>query len=94
VIDVTGFNDEQNWLDSAGHPHSDQLHLVERYRRLNANTLRFTVTIEDPKAHTRPWSTSLHLSCESGRGDHGILVHGERKRRDTYGRQIEFALRG
>jgi hypothetical protein len=41
----TGFNDEQSWLDSAGHPHGDQLHLVERYRRLNEKTMRYTVTI-------------------------------------------------
>jgi hypothetical protein len=34
VTDVTGFDDEQSWLDSAGNPHSDQLHLLERYRRL------------------------------------------------------------
>ncbi len=58
VIDVTGFNDQESWLDSAGHPHSDQLHLTERYRRLNSTTMRYTVTIEDPKAYTKPWSTS------------------------------------
>jgi hypothetical protein len=66
VIDVTGFNDEQSWLDSAGHPHSDQLHLLERYRRLNANTMRYTVTIEDPKAYTRPWSTSYIYRVNPG----------------------------
>ena len=66
VIDVTGFNDEQSWLDSTGHPHSDQLHLVERYRRLNANTMRFTVTIEDAKAYTRPWSTSYIYRVNPG----------------------------
>ena len=58
VIDVTGFNDEQSWLDSAGHPHSEQLHLVETYRRLNRDQLRYTVTIDDPKTYTRPWTTS------------------------------------
>ena len=51
VIDVTGFNDEQSWLDSVGHPRSDQPHLVERYRLLNENKLRLTVTIDDPKAY-------------------------------------------
>ena len=66
VIDVTGFSDEQSWLDSAGHPHSDQLHLLERYRRLNANTMRYTVTIEDPKAYARPWSTSYIYRVNPG----------------------------
>lgn len=66
VIDVTGFNDEQSWLDSAGHPHSEQLHLLERYRRLNVNTMRYTVTIEDPKAYTHPWSTSYIYRVNPG----------------------------
>ncbi len=66
VIDVTGFNDEQSWLDSSGHPHSEKLHLVERYRRLNANTMRFTVTIEDPVAYTQPWSTSYIYRVQPG----------------------------
>jgi hypothetical protein len=66
VIDVTGFNDEQSWLDSSGHPHSHQLHLLERYRRLNENTLRYTVTVENPKAYTRPWSTSYIYRVSPG----------------------------
>jgi hypothetical protein len=66
VIDVTGFNDEQSWLDSSGHPHSDQLHLLERYRRLNENTLRYTVTVEDPKAYARPWTTSYIYRVRPG----------------------------
>lgn len=44
--------------DSAGRPHSEPLHWVERYRRLNANTLRLTVTIDDLKAYTRTWNIS------------------------------------
>ena len=66
MIDVTGFNDQQSWLDSAGHPHSEQLHLTETYRRLNSNTMRYTVTIEDPKAYTRPWTTSYIYRMRPG----------------------------
>lgn len=66
VIDVTGFSDEQSWLDSAGHPHSEQLHLVEHYRRLNKDTMRFTVTIEDPKAYTQPWTTAYIYRVRPG----------------------------
>lgn len=58
VIDVIGFNDQESWLDSAGHPHSDQLHLIERFRRPNATTMHYEVTIEDPKAYTKPWTTA------------------------------------
>ena len=66
VIDVTGFNDEQSWLDSSGYPHSDKLHLVEHYRRLNKNTMRFTVRIEDPVMYTKPWSTSYIYRVNPG----------------------------
>jgi hypothetical protein len=53
VIDTIGFNDK-TWLDQVGHPHSDALHLVERLRRLNAETLELQLTVDDPKALTRP----------------------------------------
>jgi hypothetical protein len=58
VIDTVGFNDK-TWLDRVGHPHSDQLHLVERFRRLNKDTLQDDLTIEDPKAYTKPWAAQL-----------------------------------
>jgi len=54
VVESTDFN-EQTWLDSLGTPHSDELRLSERFRRLNRNTLEIEVTFTDPKAFTRPW---------------------------------------
>ncbi len=39
VVDATGFTDK-TWLDREGHPHSDQLHLVERFRRIDHDTLQ------------------------------------------------------
>jgi hypothetical protein len=58
VVDTIGFNDK-TWLDRAGHPHSDALHVVERFRRVDQNTLQDDLTIEDPKAYTKPWSGHL-----------------------------------
>ena len=55
VIDTVGLNDK-TWLDANGVPHSDVLHVVERLRRLNHDTLRADITIDDPKAFTKPWS--------------------------------------
>jgi hypothetical protein len=55
VVDTIGFNDK-TWLDWLGHPHSDQLHLVERIRRVDHNTLRDDITFDDPKAYTKPWA--------------------------------------
>lgn len=54
VVDTTNFNDK-TWFDRGGHPHSDQLHLVERIRRTDKNTLEIDMTVEDPKAYTKPW---------------------------------------
>jgi hypothetical protein len=65
VVDTTGFNDK-TWLDRAGHPHSDALHLVERIRRLDHNTLEIDLTIDDPKAYTRPWGGQLIYQLEPG----------------------------
>ena len=58
VVDTIGFN-EKTWLDYAGHPHSDQLHVVERIRRVNHDTLFDDITIEDPKAYTKPWASHM-----------------------------------
>ena len=58
VVDTVGFNDK-TWLDYAGHPHSDQLHVVERIRRANHDTLVDDITIEDPKAYTKPWTSHM-----------------------------------
>jgi len=54
VVDTLGFNDK-TWLDNDGHPHSEDLHVVERIRRVNHDTLTIDTTIEDPKAYTKPW---------------------------------------
>jgi hypothetical protein len=54
VVDTVGLNDKL-WDDSYGNPRSDQTHLIERYRRLNHDTLELQITIDDPKAYTKPW---------------------------------------
>ena len=54
VVDTVGFNDK-TWLDQVGHPHSDALHLVERIRRVNHDAMTIDITIDDPKAYTKPW---------------------------------------
>jgi hypothetical protein len=58
VIDTIGFNDK-NWVDREGHPHSDALHLVERIRRLNQNSLQYEATIDDSKAYKKPWTRTM-----------------------------------
>jgi len=64
VIDTTGFNDK-SWLDNVGHPHSDQLHTVERFRRAAQDTLQLQLTIEDPKAYTKPFTAVRNFKLSS-----------------------------
>lgn len=54
VVESNGFNDI-SWLDFYGHPHSEKMHLTERYRRVDRDTLEIAVTINDRMAYTRPW---------------------------------------
>ena len=55
VADTIGLND-LTWFDKAGHVHSDQLHLIERLKRVEPGKLRLDVTFDDPKAFTQTWS--------------------------------------
>ena len=55
VIDTIGVN-ERTWLDNAGRPHSDAMHLTERYHRTNFGHMDVELTIDDPKAYTKPWT--------------------------------------
>jgi hypothetical protein len=79
VVDVIGFNGT-SWLDPAGHPHSDALHLIERYRLADAQHLLYEVTIDDAKMYTKPWKSTtvftrkadwelLEYSCDENNKD-------------------------
>jgi hypothetical protein len=61
VVDKTNFSDI-NWISAEGRIsfHSDALHIVERYRRVDANTLEIEATVEDPKVLTGPWTVPKH----------------------------------
>ena len=52
---------EETWFDRAGNFHSDELNVVERFSALDANTLNYEVTIDDPKVFTRPWKMRMPL---------------------------------
>jgi hypothetical protein len=63
VADTVDFNDK-TWLDRMGHPHSEQLHVVERIRRIDHDHLIDDLTFEDPKAYTKPWSARMTFKLE------------------------------
>ena len=78
-VDTVGFND-RGWIDTGvGHPQSEALHVIERFRRTDFGHLEIAVTIDDPKAYTKPWTGTLKLhllpdtellemTCENSRG--------------------------
>jgi len=57
VVDTVGFNDKF-WFDALGHPHTEKLHTVERFTRADLGTLRMEVTIDDPGAYEKPFTTT------------------------------------
>jgi hypothetical protein len=68
VVETMNFNDKGAIATSAatgrmrGIPHSEQLHVVERFTRISADTINYVVTISDPKVYTRPWTVALPLN--------------------------------
>jgi len=52
---TSGFFDDRSWLDHFGTPHSPEMTLEERYRRLDRDTLELNMTLTDPKIFTAPW---------------------------------------
>jgi hypothetical protein len=55
VVETRGVN-EETWLDNAGRPHSADMKLTERFRRPDFGHLEIALTIDDPKAYTKPWT--------------------------------------
>jgi hypothetical protein len=79
VVDTVGFNDRTR-LDTIGHPHSDQLHVIERLTRTDAMHIAYEVTVDDPKVYTKPFSNKrtftlkpnwelMEYSCEENNKD-------------------------
>ena len=60
VVDTVGI-DERSWLDTAGHEHSDKLHVVERFTRPNKNVLHYEALIDDPGAYTKPFRVAWDI---------------------------------
>ncbi|MBV8732122.1 MAG: hypothetical protein JO336_20130, partial [Acidobacteriia bacterium] len=60
IVDVTNQN-ESTWFDMAGNFHSDALHVIERYTPVNANTINYQATLEDPKVFTRPFKIAYAM---------------------------------
>lgn len=65
VVESVGFN-EDFWLDRRGIPHTDALRTVERFTRVDFNTIEYEITFHDPKAYTDSWTGSFPIRYEPG----------------------------
>jgi len=68
VIDTVGFNDKA-WFDNKGHPHTEQLHTIERWTRIDEGHMTVEVTMDDPGAYTKPWTVKFQARLTGLPGD-------------------------
>jgi hypothetical protein len=61
VVASSGFVNN-NWLDNNGHPGTEALHLTERFHRRDFGHIDFQMTIDDPRAYTKPWTVNLKFN--------------------------------
>ncbi|HEY7388751.1 MAG TPA: hypothetical protein VH640_09585 [Bryobacteraceae bacterium] len=66
VVDSVGFNDK-SWLDSTGKPHSEALHVIERYSRPDLNHLEIGYTLDDPQEFSEPYTFTRRFTRVVGR---------------------------
>jgi hypothetical protein len=61
VVDTIGFNDK-TWLDALGHPHTESMHLTERYRRTDFGHMQVEITVDDSKMYARPFTVTVPMA--------------------------------
>src|SRR5262245_10488031 len=61
VVESIGFN-ERTWLDFHGHPHTEALHITERFQRRNVGVIDLQVTLDDKAAYSRPWTVPVTMT--------------------------------
>jgi len=70
VVDITNYNDKGNLATNAASQHvrsipqSEDLHVVERFTRVDEKTINYEVVVEDPKVYTAPWKVAMGLNRE------------------------------
>jgi len=65
IVESSAF-DDRSWLDTQGHQHSEDMKVVETYRRVSYDTIDVTLTINDPKTYTQPWITKATVKLSAG----------------------------
>ena len=86
VVDTIGFKDT-TWLDMGGHPHTENLHVTERFRRRDFGHMDLEVTLNDPEAYTRTWTVrnTINLVADTELLE-SVCTENERDRTHLVGR--------
>jgi hypothetical protein len=93
IVDTIGFNDKF-WFDFAGHPHTDQMHTIERYRRPDLEHLEWETYIDDPGAYTKPFTVYgrvnllpneelMEYICQENNRDVGHILGKDPRNRES-----------
>src|SRR5678815_6133747 len=77
VIDTIGFKDKF-WFDYVGHPHTEKLHTTERYTRTDLGDMSIEVTIDDPGAYAKPFTTCLLYTSDAADERSSVDLGGRR----------------
>ena len=75
VVESNG-HDDRTWLDHFGYPHSEEMRLVERYRRVDADTLELSITVHDSMTYTEPWVSETKTFTRMERSEPEINIGG------------------
>jgi len=60
VVDSVGYN-EKFWFHASGLPHTEALHLTERFTRTDLSTMKYEATVDDPRTYTKPWTLNYTM---------------------------------
>jgi hypothetical protein len=93
VVDTIGvLVHRYNFVDNYRTPHTDQLHVVERFTLVDDDTIRYQFTVEDPATWTRPWTAEITMrrfpdrifeyACHEGNHDLTFLLALAQKEMD------------
>jgi hypothetical protein len=64
VVETIGYNDK-TWIDMSGYPHTEDMRTIERFMRRDFGHMDVEITIDDPKAYTKPWTPTLHFDLRA-----------------------------
>jgi len=85
VVDTRGFNDK-SWLDDSGHPHTEQLHTIEKFTRPDFGHLKTEITLDDPGAYEKPMKVYVDFLYTADQAMIEDICENERDSRHQVGK--------